>query len=132
MLRVCKPGGHVLITVPAFNALWSPHDMALYHKRRYTYTRMVNKIRKLNFTIIRASYYNTLLCLPIFLVRKLNPLFRGAENAHSDFFLSLPSWVNKILALIFIFEIKCLRFLNFPFGVSLMLILKKPVLAEKH
>ena len=36
MIRVSKPGGHILVAVPAFKIFWSPHDVALHHKRRYT------------------------------------------------------------------------------------------------
>src|SRR3990170_5193646 len=36
IFRVCKPGGRLLATVPAFQFLWSRRDEQLHHKRRYT------------------------------------------------------------------------------------------------
>src|SRR5947209_4262249 len=34
--RVCRPGGWLLVTVPAYQALWSVHDEANHHYRRYS------------------------------------------------------------------------------------------------
>ena len=125
MMRVCKPRGHIVVTVPAFEFLWSPHDVALHHKRRYTKRKTVGAIRRLNWKVVKCSYYNTILFPPILAVRKLKPLLSNKQNVQSDFFMPLPRWLNSILILLFISEIRCLQFLNFPFGVSLLLILQK-------
>ncbi len=125
MMRVCKPGGHVIVTVPAFEILWSPHDVALHHNRRYTRKQMAKKVRKLNCNVIRSSYYNTALFLPILAVRKLKTLSANKQSIHSDFFMHIPRWLNNLLTLLFVSEIRLLRFANFPFGVSLLLILQK-------
>jgi hypothetical protein len=125
MLRVCKPGGHIVLTVPAFNVLWSPHDVALHHRRRYTRTQMLKKIFRLNCTVVKNSYYNTILFLPILAIRKLKPFLSDGQNVESDFFIPIPRWINALLTFLYVAEIGCLQFLNFPFGVSLLLILKK-------
>ncbi len=125
MVRVCKPGGYIFMTVPAFDILWSPHDVALHHKRRYTRKQMLKNVRALNLRVIKASYYNTILSIPILAVRKFKSFFSNREHPQSDFFITLPKWFNKALNLLFKAEIYCLRFFNFPFGVSLLLILKK-------
>lgn len=125
MLRVCKPGGHIVLTVPAFNVLWSPHDVALHHRRRYTRTQMLKKIFRLNCTVVKNSYYNTILFLPILAIRKLKPFLSDRQNVESDFFIPIPRWINALLTFLYVAEIGCLQFLNFPFGVSLLLILKK-------
>ncbi len=125
MLRVCKPGGHIVLTVPAFNLLWSPHDVALHHRRRYTRTQMLKKIFRLNCTVVKKSYYNTILCLPILVIRKLKPFLSDKQNLESDFFIPIPRWINAVLTFLFVTEIRFLQRMNFPFGVSLLLILKK-------
>lgn len=125
MLRVCKPGGHIVLTVPAFNVLWSPHDVALHHRRRYTRTQMLKKIFRLNCTVVKNSYYNTILFLPILAIRKLKPFLSDRQNVESDFFIPIPRWINALLTFLYVAEIGYLQFLNFPFGVSLLLILKK-------
>jgi len=125
MVRVCKPGGYILITVPAFDIFWSPHDVALHHRRRYTRKQMLENVSKLHCKVIKASYYNTILSVPILAVRKFKSLFSHRKHAQSDFFISLPDCLNKALGLLFTAEIYYLRFFNLPFGVSFLLILKK-------
>ncbi|MBW2566558.1 MAG: methyltransferase domain-containing protein, partial [Deltaproteobacteria bacterium] len=125
MVRVCEPGGHIILTVPAFNAVWSPHDSALQHRRRYTRKQMLKRVCQLNSAVIKSSYYNTALFLPILAVRKLKPFLSDRQNTESDLFIPIPRWLNALLTLLYMAEIACLQFLNFPFGVSLLLILKK-------
>jgi SAM-dependent methyltransferase len=125
MVRVCEPGGHIILTVPAFDALWSQHDSTLQHRRRYTRKQMLKRVSRLNSSVIKNSYYNTALFLPILAVRKLKPFMSDRKITESDLFIPLPRWLNALLTLLYMAEIACLQFLNFPFGVSLLLILKK-------
>ncbi len=125
MFRVCKPGGYVFFTVPAFRFFWSPHDTALHHRRRYIRRQMLDHIRSVNGKVIKACYYNMLLSLPIAAIRKLRALQAGTREAKSDFFLSLPGFVNRALSFIFKLEISLLSFSNFPFGISLLVIARK-------
>jgi len=126
MRRVCKPGGHVIVTVPAFEILWSPHDVALHHKRRYTKQQMLSIVRQVNWKVINCSYYNAVLFCPILSIRTLKKCLPRHRPVRSDFFISLPAWLNRMLSLLFLCEIFFLRYLNLPFGVSLLLILQKP------
>ncbi|MFH1630249.1 MAG: class I SAM-dependent methyltransferase [Pseudomonadota bacterium] len=125
MFRVCRPGGYVLITVPSFQAFWSPHDTALHHKRRYTRSHILTYVKKLRFKVLKASYYNMILSIPIWTIRRIRSLFPQNEHPQSDFFISLPGALNRALTFLFAAEIYGLRFLNYPFGVSLLLILQK-------
>ncbi len=124
MLRACHKGGHVLITVPAFMFLWSPHDVALHHKRRYTLKQMRQLLEPLGCRILVASYFNSLLSIPILITRKLKGLFSKNDHARSDFFLNLPSLLNRMFAFLFKLEISLLRVLRFPFGVSILVVLE--------
>ena len=125
IFRVCEPGGYVFVTVPAFNFFWSSHDIALHHRRRYVRRQMLDQIRSVKGKVIKASYYNMFLSLPIAAVRKLKAMRGGTEGAKSDFFLSLPGAMNKALSSIFKLEIFLLNFVNYPFGVSLLMIARK-------
>lgn len=126
MVRVCKPGGHIIITVPACKALWSVHDEALHHKRRYSRKDLLAKAGKFNCAVLKSSYYNATLMIPILAVRKLRSVVPGKREVRSDFFMPLPRWLNILLAAVFVAEIRCLRFLDLPFGVSLLLVIQKP------
>lgn len=125
MFRVCKPGGLIFITVPAFNFFWSPHDVALHHRRRYLKSHMLALVRTAKAEVVKASYYNMILSLPIAAVRKLRVLLGGAASPKSDLFLSMPDVANKTLSILFMLEISLLRFINYPFGVSLLVIARK-------
>ena len=131
MIRVCEEGGHVLVTVPAFNRLWSPHDSALHHRRRYTRTRLLGLLNGLNARVLKASYYNFILSLPILAVRKLRSLFSEKGKGQSDFFIDLPEGLNRSLSALYKLEILGLRILRYPYGVSLLVLLRKPYRERK-
>jgi len=125
ILRVCKEGARILITVPAFYLFWSPHDVALHHKRRYTRKELLESVRPLNCKVLAVSYYNFFLSIPILVTRKLRALFSRKDHAQSDFFMNLPGVVNRVFTILFRAEISLLRLLRYPFGISLLLILEK-------
>jgi SAM-dependent methyltransferase len=125
MIRVSKPGGYILVAVPAFDIFWSSHDVALHHKRRYTRRKILQTVHDMNCKIIKASYFNFTLFLPILAVRTFKSIFFHNEQAESDFFMSLPNFMNKLLEFLYKVEIRCLKFMNFPFGVSVLLVLRK-------
>jgi SAM-dependent methyltransferase len=127
MMRVCREGGHVLMTVPAFNRLWSPHDTVLHHRRRYTRTRLLGRLRGIEGQVLKASYYNFVLSLPILAVRKLRTLFSDKGKNQSDFVIDLPEWLNRSLSALYKLEILGLRILRYPYGVSLLVLLRKPL-----
>ncbi len=115
--------GILIITVPANMHLWSHHDHIHHHFRRYTRDNLHKKIILSDLKIEKMSYYNSLLYIPIYIVRKFNTIFRKTK-ANSD--LKLPcKIVNSILKMIFSFEQTYLRKFNFPQGVSLIAICKK-------
>lgn len=114
--------GKVIITVPAYMFLWSSFDEINEHKRRYTLTELKTKLVQAGFTIEKISYYNTLLLPIVFVVRMLNNILK--RDGASD--VEMPSTpVNFILGKIFGFEKYLLRFLNLPFGVSVIAVVKK-------
>lgn len=125
MFRICKPGGFIIITAPAMNCLWSEHDEALHHKRRYTKKELLNRLVAVNCHVKKATYFNTSLFMPIFAIRKIKAIFKQKSVAQSDFFIPLPGWVNACLYFFYSKELTLLKSLTFPFGVSLLAILQK-------
>jgi SAM-dependent methyltransferase len=129
MIRVCKSKGFVFVTVPAFMDLWSKHDEINYHFKRYTNKTLIPLFPFSQGSVHYRSYFNTLLFIPIYLVRfisnKFPNLFKrdGSGSDHSMFELG---FLNKVLYSIFFAENRLLkRFIKLPFGVSLMLSFKK-------
>ncbi|MBW2107319.1 MAG: class I SAM-dependent methyltransferase [Deltaproteobacteria bacterium] len=126
--RVCAPGGHMILTVPALRFLWGPHDEALHHRRRYTRSGLLRALSRCKWQVARCSYYNTILFFPILAVRILNRCRQRGVRPRSDLSLAVPRWLNAALSRLFCTEIRLLRFLDFPFGVSILAVLKKPAI----
>ena len=120
--------GIVVITVPAYRALWTSHDDANQHRRRYTRAELKQKVLDADLEILKISYYNTFLFIPIVL-RKLINRFSPQDPASPLRDTSPPAWVNSLLHFVFSLEKHILNFMNFPFGVSLIVIASKP---SKH
>ncbi|MCU0448957.1 MAG: class I SAM-dependent methyltransferase [Bernardetiaceae bacterium] len=121
--RVCRPTGWVVVSVPAFMALWSHHDVVNHHFRRYTMPGLLRVFNAQPGGQVRyRNYFNSALFLPIAAFRMLSRLVparwrrgSGADNA----LINLDSPVNRVLYAIFDLERRLLnRGWRFPFGVS--------------
>lgn len=111
-----KPGGHLLVTVPAFQFLWSPHDELHHHKRRYTKAPLAAMMEASGFGLTSTTYFNTFLFPAIVGIRLLKRML-GREEADD----AMPSpGINALLRRIFASEGYILPFVSLPFGVSLM------------
>lgn len=116
------PGGKAVFTVPAYMFLWSAHDEMNQHKRRYTLPELNEKLVQSGFTVEKITYYNTLLFPLIFVVRMLNNILQRDGNSDTD----MPGrLMNYLLKKIFGFEKYLLRYINLPFGVSILAVVKK-------
>ena len=124
MHRLLAPGGHLLLTVPAFGFLWGPHDEVHHHQRRYRREPLRQLLQANGFHVNQLSYYNTWLFPPAALVRLLRrALPLGKSNAE----LTLPpAPLNALLAGLFASERFVLPHASLPFGVSLLALVQKP------
>lgn len=111
------PGGRLLITVPAYQWLWGPHDVHLHHKRRYTARRLRKVFSDSGLRIDRVSYFNTLL-LPLAALGRL--LDRVVSNGKSSGTKTPAAPINAALETLFASERHLLKRLNLPAGVSLL------------
>jgi ubiquinone/menaquinone biosynthesis C-methylase UbiE len=123
LYRVLKPGGMVIIFVPAFMFLWSITDEVSHHFRRYTAKELGEKISKQNLQVVRTSYFNTFLFFPILFIRWMVRLFRLPMKSEDG---SPGKLVNGLFYRTFLCESALLKHMNFPFGVSAMMVARKP------
>ncbi|HUQ93275.1 MAG TPA: class I SAM-dependent methyltransferase [Bryobacteraceae bacterium] len=126
ILRVLKPGGMLLITVPAFGFLWSEHDEALHHRRRYTMGEMRNKLAASGFETVRATYFITSLFAPIVVMRVWQGIFKKNVQPKTSHVI-LPGWINRLIEGILEIERHICRRMNLPFGVSIVTVARKPL-----
>jgi SAM-dependent methyltransferase len=119
-----RPGGHLLLTVPAFRFLWSAHDTAHHHRRRYTAAGLRAAIARAGLVAGRVSYFNCVLFPAIAAVRLAGRFAGGAGGTPG---LGLPAApVNRALAALFAAERHVLRRAGFPFGVSILALATAP------
>ena len=117
-------GGMAIITVPAYQWMWGVQDKVSHHYRRYSMSRLTDVITGSgNLKIIHKTYFNTFLFLPIAIVRILSKWFNLKER-ESDFDIN-GGFMNRLFYFIFNLETYFLKILNFPFGISILLVLKK-------
>jgi SAM-dependent methyltransferase len=126
--RVCKPGGLLVVTVPAYEWLWSEHDDINEHKRRYTRPQLRDRLALPGGELVRFSYMNTLFALPVMLFRLVRRLTGQKKSASADLksdVFPLPRILNGIFKFLFSAEAVWLRHASLPFGISLICILRK-------
>lgn len=120
--RILKPGGHVLLFVPAFMHLWSSSDEINHHRKRYRLPEIFDIAKENGFTVKKASYWNFSLYLPLLVVSRLRNLFKiRSENLKAvnpvlnSFLYALMSAENWLIT----------KGVKLPFGVSCFAILEK-------
>jgi SAM-dependent methyltransferase len=113
-----KPGGRIVLTVPAFSFLWSQHDDENHHKRRYNRRSLSHVMINSGFSLDYISYFNFWLfplVAAIRMIRKIIP-YRG-EWQDMKQPAELP---NRILQSIFSSERHFVGKIYLPFGISLV------------
>lgn len=112
-----RPGGTVLVSVPAFDFLWSAHDRRLQHVRRYTARRLRRALERAGFAVRRLTYTNVVAFPPAVVLRGVLERL-GVRAPRSDFRTHAP-WVNRALTTAYRLEARALRGgLRLPLGLS--------------
>lgn len=122
--NLLKKDGEMYVFVPAFMSLWSYHDEVNMHFRRYTKQELKTKIENEDLEIIKSSYWNFFLFVPVYIFRKISSLFNQKKSSESDITIG-NLLINKALLQLLLFENKLLKSVNFPFGVSTFCIAKR-------
>jgi SAM-dependent methyltransferase len=119
-----KPGGWALVTVPAYQVLWGPHDVVNHHKRRYTRAGLRRVLRAAGLEVRLLSYFNTIL-FPAALVAWAGEKLVGVRSDPRADVPSAP--LNTLLTTVFSMEKYVLRRLTLPYGLSLIALARRPL-----
>ena len=119
MARKLKPGGRILVTVPAHPWMWSAHDVVNHHQRRYTKKSLQDVIARAGLKLDMISYFNSLL-FPLAAAARLAGRVTGRQDSDDKL---PPRPLNTLFETLFNLERHALGRLPFPPGVSLVAIL---------
>jgi SAM-dependent methyltransferase len=120
--RRLRPGGALLMTVPANPWMWSAHDAAHHHFRRYTKKQLRELFLRAGLEVQLLSYFNSLL-FPLVAAARIVGKITRKESA-DDKLPSAP--VNAALNAMFGLEAHMIGRLPMPFGVSLVAVVRRP------
>lgn len=123
--RVLRPGGRLLIRLPAFELLKSKHDRLVHTRRRYRLADLRQIVDEAGFLVEFATYANSLLFLPRLLQRMLHQALPALERNESDLMLG-DRLLNDLLRLPLALEARWLaRGGRFPLGTSVICLARK-------
>jgi SAM-dependent methyltransferase len=123
--ELLAPGARLVVATPAFPALWSQHDVAFQHYRRYTATTLRDAVVAAGLRPERVTYLHAAI-FPVALAWRLasRRLGLGRFAPKTDFW-PLPAWLNRLVASVYPLEAWWLRRHDLPFGVSVACIARR-------
>lgn len=122
--RVIRPGGLLLVAVPAFMFLWGDQDEISHHFRRYTDASLRRSLQSAGFVVEHSSYFNTWLFAPIAAVRVTRRMIRRPSAQNTDFDIG-PARLNGVLSRLLASEAGPVSRTRLPFGVSLLALARR-------
>lgn len=122
-LRCLKPGGTLLLNLPAYQWMASAHDVHVHNKRRYTLGLARTRLAAAGFTAISGGYWNSLL-FPLMLLHRLTA---GKDEAGGSDVKPFPAWQDRLFYAVTVLEQRLADIgLQLPFGGSVWIEAKKP------
>lgn len=121
--RVLKASGHAIIQVPAYPWLWSRHDVAVGHQRRYVARDLRAKLVRAGMRVERLTHANALM-FPAIAARRLWQRVFANSTIHSDL-APLPRAFNTLLSALYVAEMQLVTRVDVPWGVSLVVLAQK-------
>lgn len=118
-----KPGGYLIVTVPAHPILWGTHDRRLHHMRRYRRRELKRLCAATGCRLEFFTGFNTILAplsVTLRLLERVSPISFGNQER------TPPEPVNRLLGWLFSLEGHIVRRMPMPFGVSYAAILRRP------
>jgi len=119
--RILKKDGKLIVFVPAYKFLWSAHDESNMHQKRYVKKELIQLMASSDLNIQKSSYWNSALCIPVFIMRFFNKTVLKKIKQKDDLVIS-NKFINGLLFRLLRLENTLIRIINYPFGVSVFCI----------
>ena len=127
LFRVLKPGGFAIVNVAAMPMLTGDHSVLSRERRRYTRSSLRLLLERAGFTIVRMTYTNAILFIPLAVVRGFHRWRGLSTEAEARQEITVPAApVNATLDALLGVESMWLRAIDSPFGSSLLCLARKP------
>jgi SAM-dependent methyltransferase len=126
LYRILRPGGMLMVSVPAYQFLWGPQDEISKHKRRYIAPQIRALLKQTGFQVKKLSYFNTILFPAVAVIRMLRPYLPRTFQVDSDCTITKLGPLNRLLARLFALEAPIVKHVSLPFGVSILGLAHKP------
>jgi SAM-dependent methyltransferase len=123
--RVLKPDGLILLNLPAYQFLYSTHDIAVHTQRRYTKSILTKKLNQVGFKTVRVSYWNTFLFPLLASIRLIKKMSVSTTTIPESDVKPVDPIVNSILRSIYALESGWLKSFNLSAGLSILCLAKK-------
>ncbi len=122
--RVVAPGGALLVTVPAYQGLWSRHDEINHHHRRYSRRALLDAAQSAGWRCERTTHFNFLLLPVAIALRAVQPLNRSSTESSLDLWIP-PAPLNWLLEQPLNLEAALIgRGVRIPAGLSLLAVFR--------
>lgn len=114
--RVLKRGGLLYLQEPAYNWLKSRHDIAIETKHRFTRSEIRRLIQKAGLEVIKITYFNSILLVPIIIKRMFDRFNMKEETSDVK---PTSKFTSSLFKQILFLEIKLVNYFVLPFGLSI-------------
>jgi ubiquinone/menaquinone biosynthesis C-methylase UbiE len=121
--RILKPGGLVVLRLPAYDWLRGRHDVATHIRHRFTRSELSTKLRGNGLEPVHLSYANSLL-FPLVVIKRLSERLLKPDQTGSDLTLD-PGPLNKVFRSILYAESPLIRTVGLPFGLTVVAVARR-------
>jgi SAM-dependent methyltransferase len=130
LFRIVRPGGSVIIEVPASSSLFDVYDRVLLHHRRYDMSALLARLRKAGFRVERKSHLGFLLYPAFYLSKRLNQLrYRAGSGIDEQAVISRMIKATRESSRLLGFVMRCermmRRYMYLPFGIRCLVTCRK-------
>ena len=126
LARALKPGGVAVVTVPAYQELWSGHDIALMHQRRYRADEVRKLLEGAGLHVEQLSYTVSALLPAVWVVRKLQNALQRKDVPPKADAVPTPEPLNSLLRVLLDVEASLALRASLPFGLTIFAVARKP------
>ncbi len=125
--RVLKNKGKIIITVPAFRILYSQHDEALCHLRRYEKSSLLSDLHEAGLNVKKIGYFFFASFFIVAPIRIMKKFLVPSQKPYSDTTAFPPKFLNEFLKFLFKIEVKVLDSFKLPFGTTIYVVASKKI-----